>query len=120
VTLDPPGGTYDEGTVVTLTASPDAGSTFAGWSGAATGTASTVTVTMDGDKMVTATFVATGPGDLNGDGIVNIDDLALVIDHFGQSSDDPEWDARADADDNGVVSIDDLTAVTGNYGRSYD
>jgi hypothetical protein len=119
VTLDPPGGTYDEGTVVTLTASPDAGSTFAGWSGAVTGTTSSVTVTMDGEKTVTATFEATGPGDLNSDGIVNIDDLALVIDHFGQSSGDAGWDARADADGNGVVNIDDLTAVTGNYGRSY-
>ncbi|CAN5867248.1 hypothetical protein BH18ACT6_BH18ACT6_10000 [soil metagenome] len=30
---------YSNGTVVTLTATPAAGSTFAGWSGACTGTA---------------------------------------------------------------------------------
>jgi hypothetical protein len=119
VTLDPPGGTYDGGTVVTLTASADAGSTFEDWSGAATGTTNPVTLTVDGDKTVTATFKANGPGDLNGDGVVNIDDLTLVTGHFGQTAGDPGWDARADANGDGVVNIDDLSEVTGNYGRSY-
>jgi len=40
---------------VTLTATPATGSTFAGWSGACTGTG-TCTVTMDGAKNVTAVF----------------------------------------------------------------
>jgi hypothetical protein len=43
------------GTVVTLTATPDATSTFEGWSGACTG-AGTCAVTMDGARTVTATF----------------------------------------------------------------
>jgi hypothetical protein len=43
------------GTVVTLTATAAAGSTFAGWSGACTGT-STCGVTMSAAKAVTATF----------------------------------------------------------------
>jgi len=46
---------FDAGMVVTLTATPDATSTFAGWSGACTGTG-TCTVTMDAAKAVTATF----------------------------------------------------------------
>jgi hypothetical protein len=46
---------YDANTVVTLTATPGALSTFAGWSGACTGTGSCV-VTMDAAKSVTATF----------------------------------------------------------------
>jgi pimeloyl-ACP methyl ester carboxylesterase len=46
---------YNSGTVVTLTATPNAGSTFAGWSGVCAGTGSCV-VTMDGNKTVTATF----------------------------------------------------------------
>jgi hypothetical protein len=46
---------YNEGTDVTLTASPDAGSTFAGWSGACSGT-SDCNLDMDSDKSVTATF----------------------------------------------------------------
>ena len=51
--------TYPAGTVVTLTADPSNGSTFAGWSGACSGTNPTCQVTMDASKAVTATFVAT-------------------------------------------------------------
>src|SRR6266545_5517475 len=47
--------TYASGTIVTLTASPSAGSVFQGWSGACTGTGS-CTVTMDANKSVTAQF----------------------------------------------------------------
>lgn len=46
---------YASGTLVTLTATPAMGSTFAGWSGACTGMGSCV-VTMDAAKSVTATF----------------------------------------------------------------
>ena len=53
--------TYDIGTEVTLTAFPDSGSTFTGWSGACTGTG-TCAVTMDADKTVTATFTSVGSG----------------------------------------------------------
>jgi len=58
VTLDPPGGTYNEGTVVELTAVADAGHVFDSWSGDVTGSANPVVVTMDGDKAVTANFTA--------------------------------------------------------------
>jgi hypothetical protein len=47
--------TYPDATVVTLTATPAAGSSFAGWSGACTGTG-TCQVTMDASKLVNATF----------------------------------------------------------------
>jgi hypothetical protein len=46
------------GTVVTLTATPAPGSSFAGWSGACTGTG-TCTVTMSAPRAVTAAFTAT-------------------------------------------------------------
>jgi hypothetical protein len=63
VTSSPPGincgatcvQTYTEGTVVTLTPTPTAGSTFAGWSGDCTGTGA-CTVTMSQARSVTATF----------------------------------------------------------------
>lgn len=53
---DPVGATFDYGTVVTLTAEPDASSTFAGWSGDCVGAERTCTVTMDQARSVTASF----------------------------------------------------------------
>ncbi len=49
---------YNDGTSVTLTASPAAGSAFTGWSGACSGSG-TCTVTMSEARSVTATFVPT-------------------------------------------------------------
>ena len=46
---------FAAGAVVTLTATPDGTSSFAGWSGACSGTG-TCTVTMDADRAVTAGF----------------------------------------------------------------
>ncbi|MDY6839026.1 MAG: InlB B-repeat-containing protein, partial [Thermodesulfobacteriota bacterium] len=56
VTLAPPGGTYDEGTVVTLTANADSGSQFTGWSDDLTGDVNPTTITMNTNKTVTASF----------------------------------------------------------------
>jgi hypothetical protein len=58
---------YASGTVVTLTAQPDSGSEFAGWSGACSGTGSCV-VTMTGAKSVTATFNTVAPPSRGGGG----------------------------------------------------
>ena len=52
----PTSGTYDIGTDVILTASPDAGYQFDGWSGDATGNTNPLTITMDADKTITAIF----------------------------------------------------------------
>jgi uncharacterized repeat protein (TIGR02543 family) len=64
VTLDPPGGSYLTGTVVTLMATPDAGFEFSGWSGdlSAAGGNNPTTITMDGQKNVTATFTPISAG----------------------------------------------------------
>lgn len=47
--------TYDNGTQVTLTATPVSGSTFTGWGGACTGTAPCI-ITLNANTSVTATF----------------------------------------------------------------
>jgi List-Bact-rpt repeat protein/hemolysin type calcium-binding protein len=52
---------YADGTQVTLTATPAAGSTFAGYTGGGCGAVSPCTVTLDADKMVDAAFVTTPP-----------------------------------------------------------
>ena len=51
--------TYLSGTTVYLTATADPGSQFSGWSGDLSGAASPISLTMDGDKSVTATFTLT-------------------------------------------------------------
>lgn len=56
VSLSPAGGVYDAGTVVTLTANPTGGGSFLGWSGDLTGTTNPATLTVNGDKSVTANF----------------------------------------------------------------
>jgi hypothetical protein len=48
--------TYSSGTIVTLTATPSAGSVFSGWSGDCNGTNSTTQLTMNADKTCTARF----------------------------------------------------------------
>jgi hypothetical protein len=58
VTLNPPGGSYASGTVVTLTPAPNSGYFFGSWSGDLSGNANPATITMDGNKSVTANFVA--------------------------------------------------------------
>jgi hypothetical protein len=52
---------YEPGTGVVLTANPAGSSTFAGWSGACTGTSSTCALKMDSAKSVTATFSTQPP-----------------------------------------------------------
>ncbi len=59
VVLDPPGGSYPPGTTVKLTAVPDPGFAFTGWSGALSGSANPATLVMDADKTVSASFSAT-------------------------------------------------------------
>lgn len=79
ITLNPPGGAYPHGTVVTATATADAGFTFSGWSGACTGIGVCV-VTMDAAKSVTATFT--------------LIDTTLAVD---LTADDPSKNACDDA-----------------------
>ena len=64
-------GHYSLNTIVTLTAVPDAGTLFTGWSGGGCTGAGSCTVTMDSTKSVTAIFRTDGPsvsGDYDGDG----------------------------------------------------
>ena len=56
ITLSPSGGTYTEGTVVTVTANPDNGQQFDGWSGDLNGSDNPTTITMNDNQSITATF----------------------------------------------------------------
>ena len=56
VALDPDLSSYGCGEVVTLTAQPDPGATFVGWSGAINGTSNPATLTVSADANVNADF----------------------------------------------------------------
>jgi uncharacterized repeat protein (TIGR02543 family) len=59
-TTNPSPGThnYDFGEEVPVTAIPNSGYQFSGWSGDASGTSNPITITMDSDKSITANFSA--------------------------------------------------------------
>ena len=55
--VNPNGGTFQSNTVVSLAATPASGWIFNGWSGDATGSVNPVSVTMNSNRTVTASFV---------------------------------------------------------------
>ena len=111
VELNPPGGAYPAGTTVTLTANPAAGDyAFDHWSGDLSGNANPAAITMDADKSVTAHFVAAGPQpDVNNDGQVNVLDMVLIGQKWGQTG-DPGW-IKEDVNQDGKIDVLDLILV---------
>jgi gliding motility-associated-like protein/uncharacterized repeat protein (TIGR02543 family) len=85
-------GSYNSGDVVTVKATPATGYIFTGWSGDVTGTSSSVSITMDGSKSVTANFQLKAPdkytlttaaspsagGTVSGAGSYNSGDVVMV------------------------------------------
>ncbi len=57
--VSPSSGTYNTGTLVTLTSTPASGYQFDYWSGDASGTSTSVTITMDSNKSVVSHFKTT-------------------------------------------------------------
>ena len=70
ILVNPNKSPYDVGESAVVTATPKAGYLFSNWSGASTATTSSITLTMDEDKTVTANFIQDG-GDNDGDGLTN-------------------------------------------------
>ena len=74
------GESYEGGTTVTLSATPDGGSVLSDWSGCDSATGTTCTVEMNGDKSVTATFMP-----------------EVVTDQFGTSNFDATYAISVDS-----------------------
>jgi uncharacterized protein YfaS (alpha-2-macroglobulin family) len=55
--------------------------------------------------------------DINGDGIVNILDLALVAKAWNTRPGDPKWNPRCDLDGNGLINILDIVPVARDFGK---
>jgi uncharacterized protein (DUF2141 family) len=58
------------------------------------------------------------PGDVNGDGKVDTQDLTLLGKTFGLSRGDPNFDARADFNEDGIVDGMDLIILCMNWGAT--
>jgi Divergent InlB B-repeat domain/Fibronectin type III domain len=86
VQLDPPGGTYDEGTTVTLTAKADQAWAFDGWMGSVADIeSSTTSVLMDSDIELSVTFLE----DIDQDSVPNQEE-------WGANSQDMDFDGNLD------------------------
>jgi hypothetical protein len=56
------------------------------------------------------------PGDLDGDGDVDLYDLAELMGTYGSCTGEPDYIPLADIDGSGCVDLPDLAALLGNYG----
>jgi parallel beta-helix repeat protein len=57
------------------------------------------------------------PGDINGDGIVDVKDLSIVSIAYGSLEGEPDYDPIADLNNDGIVDMKDLTTVGRNLGK---
>jgi hypothetical protein len=58
------------------------------------------------------------PGDVNGDGVVDIKDLILVARAFNTTPASQNWNPNADVDNDSAIGIRDLIFVARNWGRT--
>lgn len=59
------------------------------------------------------------PGDINGDGKVNLQDLVLLAYSYGSRQGDAKWNPNADIKGDGVVDLADLVLLANHYGQHY-
>ncbi|MDP7107406.1 MAG: hypothetical protein QGH41_10030, partial [Roseibacillus sp.] len=92
-------GTFAAGTTATLTATPDLGYLFTGWTDDAAGTDNPLALVMDGNQTVGATF-AQDARDPDQDGLSNYQELVL-------HGTDPD---NADSDGDGFSDLEEIAA----------
>jgi hypothetical protein len=77
----------------------------------------TFTVTFSSGKWICINVRAL-EGDVNGDGIVNTEDLFMVAGAFGTQEGDPDYDPELDLNHDGFIDIRDLSIIGRNYGNA--
>jgi uncharacterized repeat protein (TIGR02543 family) len=111
VTASPNASSYTAGTVVTLTATPTSGYTFSGWSGAASGTSTITTVTVNSNLAVTASFTANNGG---GGNTLRIDDAASASSGYC-GADGSRQNSYSGADGGYYINLSNSAAKGVNY-----
>jgi PKD repeat protein len=80
----------------------------------------TLTVTDTQGKVSSIAYTiqvkVTVPGDVNGDGKVNLADLVLLAKAYGSTPGSPNWNPNADFNNDGSVGLDDLVILAKYYG----
>lgn len=68
----------------------------------------------------TAAALTPIPGDINGDGVVNVGDLQLLVAAWGATRTPPSanWNPKADLNNDGVINVGDLQLLVANWGAS--
>lgn len=57
------------------------------------------------------------PGDVNGDGVVELTDFYLTSQAFGSYPDHPNWNPNADINDDGIVELTDFFIMSSHFGE---
>jgi len=60
-------------------------------------------------------YVAPIPSDLNGDGRVNIMDMAMIGQHWGETPESEGWDPAMDLNNDGVINVGDMVIIGQNW-----
>ncbi len=58
------------------------------------------------------------PGDINGDGVVNVVDLSIVALAYGSLAEEPDYNPDADLNNDDIVDMKDLYVVARNLGKT--
>jgi hypothetical protein len=74
---------------------------------------------IENNNFTGGTVVVTIPGDVNGDGKVNLADLVALALAYRSTPGSSNWNPNADIDNNGVVNLIDLVTSAIHYGQHY-